>query len=75
MEWLWRIEERDRGERLAAAVEETLSLLPLHLERVVRDHFELSPNPKLEDISPGELDDALRIISRPEVSESLREFV
>lgn len=60
---------------LTTAVDEALSLIPLHLERVVRDSFGLQPDPRLEDISPGSLQEAIEFLSRSDISESLREFL
>lgn len=67
--------DRDRGERLALSVDEVLDTLPLHLERSLRDHFGLAENPRLEDILPGTIEDALRALKRSDRAEILREFV
>lgn len=67
--------ERERGERLAAAVDQALATLPLHLERAVREAFSLAENPRLEDVRPGALCEALALLSRPQAREILGMFL
>lgn len=67
--------DRDRGERLAAVVEYALTHLTPDQELAVRNCFGLQKNDRLEDIRPGDLHDALRIMSSPHVAELFREFL
>lgn len=50
---------RVRQFRLSASVALVLSTLPLHHERAIRDAFGLAPNPLLEDVAPGDLQEAI----------------
>lgn len=57
---------------LAENLGKVLSTLPLHLEKVLRDHFRLEPNLLLEDVCPGDLHEALRMLNMPTRRERLR---
>lgn len=65
----------DQELELQQCIDEALNKLPLHLERAVRDAFQLRQNLRLEDVQSGSVDEALRLLATPDIGDSLREFL